>query len=275
MMLERQHPQPGGKAKLFYLIYLKPLSGVSMDALFIFRHSPNHDFEIRQSLRSIDQYAPFIRKVWIFGDRPAFISDDLSLIEHVPHERLAGIIAGTKLPVVNVFLSMFLSSLIPDLSFEYLSFSDDYFLLKDFSLEMARKDRYLENLTVESPGQRGHGPWKESLWRTRDLLVRLGYPAYNFETHTPAYFTRKRVLDAYCDFRDFITQDRLHGMMGKTAVLNHALKPEKNAAAKPELVPLKAEATRGGFWGQPPASRQALVDELRDKTFFNFDDAAF
>jgi hypothetical protein len=57
---------------------------IPMDVVYLFRHSPNQDFEIRQSLRSIDRHAPYIRKVWIFGDRPSFISDDTSLLEHVP-----------------------------------------------------------------------------------------------------------------------------------------------------------------------------------------------
>ncbi len=245
-----------------------------MDIVNIFRHSPNGDFELRQSLRSIEQHAPYVRKVWIFGDRPSFISDDKSLIEHVPEEYTARLF-GLRPPVGNMFLLMMLSSLIPDLSFEYLLFSDDFFLLKDFPIEEARKDRYLEDLTAETPLPRGRGLWKENLWRTRDLLVRLGYTAYNFEVHAPNYMTRKRVLEAYSDFRDFVTEDRFYGMMGITAVLNHALKRESNDAWRPELISLKAEGSRGGFWGQPPVSEAALLEQVRDKSFLNFDDDAF
>jgi hypothetical protein len=141
-----------------------------------------------------------------------------------------------KTPVNNFFLLMVLSSLIPDLSFEYLRFSDDFFLLKDYPIEKARKDRYLEDLTVETGRPRGHGAWRDSLWRTRDLLVRLGFTAYNFEIHAPMYMTRKRVLEAYCEFREFVTEDRYLGMMGVTSILNHALKKERTDAAKPELI---------------------------------------
>jgi hypothetical protein len=48
----------------------------------------NGDVEIRYSLRSLAKYAPYIRKVWIFGDRPAFLSEDTSLIRHVPQSYL-------------------------------------------------------------------------------------------------------------------------------------------------------------------------------------------
>jgi hypothetical protein len=243
-----------------------------MDVVFIFKHSANNDLEIRQSLRSIDRHAPYIRKVWIFGDRPSFISDDTSLIEHVLEEYMAPIL-GVKTPIRNGFLLNVLASLIPDLSFEYLRFSDDFFLLKDYPIDEARKDRYLEDLTPDTP-QRGRGVWRDCIWRTRDLLVRLGYTAYNFEVHTPMYLTRKRVFDAYCEFRDFVTEDRWFGMMGITAVLNHALKHEKEGA-RPPLISLKAEASRGGFWGRPPATYDAVLQEANGKLFFNFDDKAF
>ena len=78
-----------------------------MDALYVYAHSPHADFEIRQSLRSLAENAPYIRKVWIYGDRPHFLCDDPSIVEHVPHAATAGVL-GVKTPVVNFFLLMFL-----------------------------------------------------------------------------------------------------------------------------------------------------------------------
>jgi hypothetical protein len=237
-----------------------------MDVLYIFKHSANDDFEIRHSLRSIEQYAPYIRKVWIYGDEPKFIADDASLIEHVPHEATSRVL-GVKTPVTGLFLQLFLSSLIPDLSFEYLFFSDDFYLLKNLPVEEARKDRYLQDLSLQKV--RGRGLWREALWRTHDLLIRLGYTGYNFETHTPACLTRKRVMAAYCDFKDFVTEDRFYGMLGLTAILNHAYKMEKMS-----LTNLREEESRFGFWGKPPAYEE-VVRQSEGKLFFNFDDPAF
>jgi len=238
-----------------------------MDVLYLYKHSENDDFEIRHSLRSIAQHAPYIRKVWIYGDKPAFLTDDKSLVEHIPDNEYLARVLGIHPPITNTFLLLFLSSLIPDLSSEYLFFADDNFLLKDFPITEARKDRYLEDLTTIT--NRGQGLWKEQLWRTHDLLLRLKYTGYNFETHVPSYFTRKRVLEAYCDFRDFITEDRWYGMMGITAILNHAHKQEKNA-----LIPIHEENSRCGFWGKPP-THEEVVKQSQGKMFFNFDDAAF
>lgn len=236
-----------------------------MDAVYVYKHSANDDFEIRYSLRSVDKYVPYIRKIWIYGDKPPFISDDTSIIEHVPHEATARVL-GVKTPVVNFFLQMFLSSLIPDLSSEYLFFSDDFYLLKDYPPEEARKDRYSEDLT-KTP--RGKGMWIDALWRTYDLLIRLGYRGYNYETHTPMYLTRKRMMDAYCDLKDFITEDRWYGLLGPTSVLNHALRNEKV-----QPVNIIHENSRAGFWGKPP-SYEDVIAQTEGKMFFNFDDPAF
>jgi hypothetical protein len=237
-----------------------------MDALYLFRHSANGDFEIRHSLRSIERYAPYIRKIWIYGDKPAFISDDNALIEHVPHEATSRVL-GVRTPVTNFFLLIFLSSLIPDLAFEYLFFCDDFYLLKDYPIEAARQDRYLQDLSQAA--NRGRGLWKDSLWRTYDLLTRLGYTGFNFETHCPSYLTRKRVMDAYCDFKDFVTEERFYGMLGLTAILNHAYKAERMS-----LVNVAEENSKCGYWGKPPLYED-VVAQSESKMFLNFDDSAF
>jgi hypothetical protein len=237
-----------------------------MDALYIYKHSEQDDFEIRHSLRSLEQFVPYIRKVWIFGDKPRFMTDDRSLIEHVPHEATAAIL-GAQLPVTNFFLLIVLSSLIPDLFFEYLLFSDDFFLLKDYPIEEACKNRYIEDMSL-SPIRR-RGLFLDALWRTYDVLNRLGYRGYNFETHTPTYLTRKWVINAYRDLKDHVTQDRWNGLLGPTGILNHAYRQEKIT-----LTNLLEENSRCGFWGTPPPYEQVLR-ESAGKTFFNFDDDAF
>jgi hypothetical protein len=236
-----------------------------MDVCYNYRHSRFNDFEIRHSLRSIEQHAPYIEKVWIYGDRPGFLTEDTTLVEHVPEAATARVL-DVKLPLQNCFLITFFASLIPGLASEYLHFSDDFFLLKDFPIEEARKDRYLEDLSVTP---RGRGLWVDSLWRTYDTLIRLGYPGYNFETHVPQRLTRKRVLDAYCAFKDFVSEDRWYGFVWPTAVLNYALKHEQMP-----IYSIVEENSRGGFWGKQP-SYEEVVAECEGKAFFNFDDDAF
>ena len=237
-----------------------------MDALYVFRHSRFNDIEIRYSLRSIARHMPWVRKVWIFGDRPAFLADDTSIVEHVP-QRYVARIGDFQTPVTNFFHMLFLASLVPELDFEFLWFCDDFILIDDLSQDMARKNRCLGELAQTE--NRGSGLWKESLWRTSELLQRLQYPVYNFETHVPTYFTRKRIFEAWCDFQDFTTQDRWFGMLGPTAILNHALKHDQLA-----LTNIHDEGTRLGFWGQSPAYDE-VVRAAPGKLFLNFDDAGY
>ncbi len=239
-----------------------------MDTIYVFRHSTQHDLEIRYSLRSVARYAPWVGKVWVFGDRPAFLSDDTSVIQHVPHEYTARV-GGFRTPVTNGFLLLFLASLIPELSFEFVWFCDDYILLDEVPEPLIRRDRYLEDLNQVK--QRGQGVWKGMLWQTYDTLRRLGYPGLNFESHTPCYLTKKRVFDAYCDLKDFVSQDRWFGMLGATAIMNHALKAERE---KMQLTLVRQENLVAGFYDKP-ASYQQIVAGCTGKKFLNFDDVAF
>ena len=238
-----------------------------MDVVYLYRHSASGGFELRHSLRSLALHAPYIRKVWMFGDCPDFLSRDISIIEHVPHERTARLF-GLHLPVRNFFLLMMLSSLIPELEHEYLRFSDDFFLLRDFPIAEARKIRYLENLSDPLPRRRD--PWADCLWRTHDFLVSRGYGSLNFETHVPFHLTKSRVMEAFLEFRDHVTQHPMAGLMGATAILNHAVKRE-------QLVPvsLADEGSRISFWDAPPSFEEVTSLTDGNATFLSFADRSF
>ena len=237
-----------------------------MDAIYILKHSPHDDFEICHSLRSLAAFVPYIRKVWVFGDRPAFLSDDKSLIEHVPHSYMAGPF-GFKTPVCNIFLLTLLSAMIPEVADEFLWFCDDFYLLKPFPREEAVKDRYFEDMAKIRT--RARGAWIDSVWRTYDVLTRLGYTGYNFENHVPTYMKKKWVWEAYCDLKIFITQERFTGICGQSGILNHSLRREPRS-----IYDLKAENSRCGYYGTPP-NYERVVAEAEGKQFFSFDDPAF
>lgn len=237
-----------------------------VDLVYIFQHSKNSDEEIRFSMRSVEAYAPWVRKVWIFGDRPEWLSSDHSVVEHVPHDRTAWI-GRYRMPVKNGFLLHWLASLIPDLTQEYLYCADDYVLLSELSMERARTFRYIQDLaTVKT---RGTGTFKESLWRTFDLLKRKGYGGLNFESHSPVMLTKRRVMEAFREFEDFVTEDRFQGPLAMTSILNHAMKQEK---FQPVL--LSEERPLAGFHDKP-AKYEEIVSKCEGKLFLNFDDSAY
>src|SRR4051812_7252638 len=165
-----------------------------LDIVYLFKHSKHQDEEIRFSLRSVAANLPFIRKVWIFGDCPAFLSKDRSIIEHVPHEYIAPLL-GYKTPVRSDMLMVVLASLMPEVSFDFVRFSDDYIVLEPLTRDVLCVVRALEDLNTST--DRGKGKWREVLWRTFDVLKEYGYAGYNFESHVPQKLDRKIVFEAF------------------------------------------------------------------------------
>lgn len=237
-----------------------------MDALYLFCHSQANDRELLYSLRSVARYLPFIRKVWIFGDRPEFLSRDTSRIEHVPHEYVARL-DRSRTPIRNTLKMLFLSSLIGDLTSGYLWMCDDFVLLDSLTIEEAQRNRYVEDMN--DVRVRGTGLYKEAMWRTHDILKRLGYPVYSFDSHCPTYLRKRLVFEAYCDFQDFVTNDRFYGMIGSTAILNHATKHYRLP-----LTHLAAENWRAGFYEKSSAYAD-IVAQCRGRRFLSFDDQGF
>ena len=237
-----------------------------MDVVYFVQHSQHDDEELRYSLRSLAKHLPWIRKVWIFGDRPKFLSHDWSTIEHVSWEQIAWL-GRFKTPVKNFFLQVFLASLWPELDFEFLVFCDDYIVLDNLSPIVAKRIRYLENL--DEVQVRGTGVWKQSLWRTYDWLKQLGYPGYNFVTHSPTHMTKKRVFEAYADLEDFVTEDRFAGMLAHLAILNHAYHQQPFP-----LTHLSEEGLYAGIHDHPAAFEEICLASA-GKVYLNFDDICF
>ena len=235
-----------------------------IDAIYIFAQGKDGDRELRFSLRSLERAAPWVRKVWVFGDRPEWLVEDKAVVEHVPHEYVARL-GWWKVPLRNHFLMTFLASLIPGLSDEFLVLADDYILLEPVSREDLCRVRVLEDLARVKA--RGKGLYKEALWRTYDTLRRLGYGGLNFECHVPRYYKRQWIWEAYCELQDYVTEDRYYGLLCATAVMNYALKHEPEI----ELVWLHEEGRRAGFYGEGPTSDQ-VREGCRGKAFLSFDD---
>lgn len=237
-----------------------------LDIVYIFRHSKHGDQEILFSLRSVERNLPFVRKVWIFGDRPAFLSEDKSIVEHIPHSYMAPLL-GYKTPVRNDFLLVFLASLIPGVAFDFVRFSDDYIVIQPLSRQQLCIARALEELNQATT--RGTGKWKGLLWRTYDILKQHGYAGYNFESHVPQALDRKIVFEAFMAFRGFQSEDRHAGMLSGTALYNYALRHHGL-----QFVWLAEEQSRAGFHGSCPTEEQ-IVMACDRRLFLNFDERAF
>lgn len=236
-----------------------------MDAVYFFRQSGAGDEELRYSLRSLERFAPWARRVWILGERPRwFVESDR--VSHLPWDDLAAPF-GWKSPLRNAFLMFVAATGIPDLAEEFLSLSDDFVLVRPLSREEAAVPRRIEPLTKPTKLHK----YRRFAWRTWETLKKLGIPPANFDCHCPMRFTKAQVLAAYADLKAHLSEERYGGLLNKTAILSHAMKregfvPVSNARAK----------FRCGFWGAPP-TREQLEKAVAEPSvlFLNFDDAAY
>ncbi len=237
-----------------------------LDIVYLFRHSPHGDAEIRYSLRSVAKCLPFVRKVWVLGDRPGFLADDRAIVEHVPHEYIAPLL-GLKTPVRNELLLLTLAALLPEVALDFLKFADDYVLLQPLTREQVGRPRSIGDLS--RPTTRGSGKWKEQLWRTFDLLRQYGYTGYNFEAHVPQPCNKRLVFEAYMAFRAFTSQKRYEGVVAATTVFNYGIKH-----LGLDVVWVKEEQSRIGFYGKCPTTPE-IAAACEGKLFLNFDDGGF
>jgi hypothetical protein len=241
--------------------------GAPVDVICLLCHSISGNLELRYSLRSVAANLPFVRKVWIFGDRPQWLAHDTAIVEHVGQDYVARAL-GCPTPVTNDLVMLFMASLIPGLAFDFVRFSDDYIVLQPLTREQLCTVRVQEDLT-QLPS-RGQGRFKEMLWRTHDILTRSGYPAHNFDDHVPMPYTKQTVFETFCAFRDFITHDRFQGMASAMAICNYAAKRHGLKFLGPDQ-----PSFRAGFYGSCPSTSAEIAHACEGKRLLNFDDNAF
>jgi len=238
-----------------------------MDLLYLFRHSAHGDEELRYSLRSVERHVPWVEKVWILGDRPAWLTSDTELLTVVPHAGLVGRF-GWEGAQTNFFRLMVLGAAIGGLSEEFLLMCDDYVLLDTLTESDARREWCHKDLAGETKRE-GLGSWREQLWRTIDELGRRGLPRVNFEPHRPQRLTKSRILAAHEEFRDLCCEPMREGVLGLTATLNLALAREGFPLTK-----LAEHGRHAGFHRTAP-TLEAVRAACAGQACLNFDDGAY
>jgi hypothetical protein len=76
-------------------------------------------------------------------------------------------------------------------------------------------------------------------------------------------------MDAFLTFRSCVTEDPYAGLMGATAILNHAVRHEGLSP-----VSLQDEQSRLGYWYTPPTFEE-VIEQSTGHTFLNFSERAF
>ncbi|MDR1660716.1 MAG: Stealth CR1 domain-containing protein [Desulfovibrio sp.] len=167
--------------------------------------------ELLYSLRSLAEYAPWVRRVHLVtdGQRPDWLSKhpDLAVVDH------AEIIPRQYLPTFNSHVIEAYLHRIPGLAEHYIYFNDDFFLTApagagDFfasnglpflftDWRASRRDGYVRTLS----------PHACSYWNTLAELAKRGAPSVPdvITAHAPCPQTKSNAEDAFSFFADAIT----------------------------------------------------------------------
>lgn len=145
-----------------------------MDILYIIGGGSIHNnIELRMSLRSISKYGSNIDKVIVAGQPPRWLSDDVVKVEipdrfYYKHQNILNCIEQ----VIDMGL----------VNGDFLYSSDDHFYVKEVDFDnypvyLKGELRYTVNKT--DPFYQYH----KSLYDTRRLCVKHGFPAMNYSQH--------------------------------------------------------------------------------------------
>lgn len=241
-----------------------------MDVVYLLKNSIHQDREILFSLRSVAAHLRYIRKVWVFGDKPTFMSLSTRYCEHVPWTGYAERYHWHP-DMKNFFQRCYLVAQHPGPSEEFLLFTDDYVILEPVAQDIICRNRYIQDF-ARFTGTRGSGKWRQALWRTMDRLKARGYPQFNFEAHTPMYITKQAITKAFTDLGHLSSEARDcdSDMLGPSTILNHRLHHEQI-----ELTHLRHEGRKAGFYKEPPPNYSTIEAACQGKSLFNFDDKSF
>lgn len=138
-----------------------------------------NDWELKYSLRSLEQNFLDLRKVYLIGKRPDFIDASKVTYIYFPDEP-----TGNK--DRNLIQKMVYLSTLPQLTENFLMNSDDHFILREIRTEDIKP--YIE------PKKRKYNHaklWQRRFMRTRSILEDNGFPAWNYDTHTPHVIQKK------------------------------------------------------------------------------------
>ena len=139
-----------------------------MDVLYYIGSGSNrNNMELRYSLRALDKFGHNIDRVFIVGNKPAFLRNVEYLWVEDKYEWWRNAFEKTK------------AAIKAGISDEFLLMNDDFFMLEDFDV-----DKYPYFYRGQLP-ETSHRQYTDVLLNTRKLLKAEGKPTKHFGVHCP------------------------------------------------------------------------------------------
>ena len=155
-----------------------------MDILYVLGKGSRWDNnELRYSLRSIEKFGKNVSNIYLIGEDPGFLSNNVNLIPFVDFY------ATKHKNILNNICEAVKRSNISD---EFLLSSDDHFYVKETDFD--NYPIYCKgNLPKSYKLHNRLKGYKESLIDTRKLLLSHKCPTYNFSFHGNTHITREAI----------------------------------------------------------------------------------
>lgn len=140
-----------------------------MDILYYIGHGSHHqNRELRYSLRALEKHCKDIDNVWVVGNKPPFLNDQVKYLwvedsgewwQNAFNKTMAAIKAG--------------------IGEDFLLMNDDFYMLKDFT---AAKYPYYHKGDIADTAK---NKYQEVIINTRRILEKLGKPFKHYGVHCP------------------------------------------------------------------------------------------
>jgi hypothetical protein len=154
--------------------------------------------EIKHSLRSLQKHADKFEKVFVVGEKPEFLNDE---IIHIPFKDTS------PYPNVNINAKLMHACALPELSPNFFYVHDDHFFMQDFSVS---KFPYFYSGTItaylNAPGRIHkvtgvpYGNYDKCIVNTQKALQAKKLGDIFFNVHTPIIVNKKKMLKVAKDF---------------------------------------------------------------------------
>lgn len=148
-----------------------------MDVLYYIGSGSSHNNdELRLSLRSLEKHCKDVDKVWVVGNRPAFLRNVEYLWVEDKYEWWKNAFIKTK------------AAIEAGISDEFLLMNDDFFMMSDFT---AKEYPYYHKGEIKD----GDTPYKKVIYNTGEYLKSLGKTAFHYGIHCPMRIEGKKYLE--------------------------------------------------------------------------------
>lgn len=165
-----------------------------MDILYILGNGSRwRNNEIKYSLRSLQKYAKNIGRIFITGENPNFINDNVIYTPYI----------DKHIPTINHYNKVLHTFKNTDISDNILLMYDDIFFLKDINIE--KYPYYYKNDLIPANYKFNTFYTNANLF-TRNILLKLNKPIKDFSIHVPIIYNRQKfyemekIIQEYCNF---------------------------------------------------------------------------